>query len=141
MQDSLTEVSDRTEPTEATDQQVQQQYQTAEASDQEVRDAVEDAGGTSLPLPSLSRRQAALMAAVAVVVVLMYVRRTQSGESAAEARQRVKQAADEDRDVVVEDERTGETIELPSNPEEITELDAAILESSVFKKIGNGGNE
>ena len=140
MDDSLTEVATRDEQTN------EQPSIAGEATDEDVRDAVEGAesgGGVSLPVPSLSRKQALVLAAVALAVAALYLRRRSEGGSssnAADARQQVRANADTERTVEVEDEESGERIELPQNPDEVTELDAAILESDVFEKVGGGGS-
>lgn len=101
-----------------------------------------DGGGLSLPVPSLSRRQGLAVAVVAAVLVALYLSRrgdSGGGQSARQAKEEVAEAAKE-RSVEVENDETGERIELPTDPDEIIEMDAAIIESGIFSVVGEGGD-
>lgn len=112
-----------------------------------VDQAVDGAGGSSggmldgLPVPSLSRRQALIIAVVVAAVVVWRIHSQRSGSGSASKEMERALEEDLDAEVSVEQDEDAEevTIQLPSDPDDELDKDAAIIEH--FKESGRLGGE
>lgn len=94
-----------------------------------------DSALSALPVPSLSKRQLALLGAVVLAVIIVHQMRSRSGSSTTnrgEAREAIEDIDDTEE---VVDEESGEAIELPADPDEVLDLDDAVLEA-LFRDEG-----
>lgn len=115
---------------------LQELKQMDEPSEQPTMREEPENGGSggsmpSLPIPSLSKRQGAALAGVAIVLVVLYLYQRDMGDSAVNV-----DPGGDDPDARASRPAEAE-IQLPADPDEITEYDAAVLGSNVFNVVGN----
>lgn len=100
-----------------------------------------DGFASSLPRPSLSRRQGLMLAALAAVLIALYLAKKRSDNSTPtttkKAREELKNT-DTSSPVEHSDDSQKVAIEVPTSPDAEIEKDQAILDSSVFKVVGGG---
>lgn len=93
-----------------------------------------DSALSALPVPSLSKRQMVLIGVAVVALVVVYQMRSGSGGASATSRQDAREAIDDiDATEEITDDESGDAIELPADPDEVLDLDDAVLEA-IFRE-------